>query len=413
MLGIGLACEPKQAATALEAAIAELRKLAEEPVGDAELTKAVEYTKGRLLLGLESTSALCEYAGQQLLLQGQILEPEELVARIESVDAAQVRALAGAAARLGSARRGRRTVPQRDEASRRRSRDARVSDLRAVSLERTLVLVKPDGVQRRLVGEVIGRFERRGLHLVALKLMRIDRALAERHYARARGKPFFDGLVVFITSAPVVAMVWEGADAVAQVRAMMGATNPTAAAPGSIRGDLAVNIGNNVVHGSDSPGRGAEEVALFFTPDELIEWSAVDTDVGQRLSAGLRAVVVGAVRAAAPRRMRRRRQRHASNAAMPSAGNRKLGRRRRLERRSRTEATEVVERPDAQDRLGENVLARDQPEHARVAREVAVVAHDEILVRRDGDRLRRRGGLAVDHAAVLERRPRLAAGTAR
>jgi nucleoside-diphosphate kinase len=152
-----------------------------------------------------------------------------------------------------------------------------MSDLRAVSLERTLVLVKPDGVQRRLVGEVITRFERRGLHLVALKLLCIDRLLAERHYAEHTGKPFFDGLVAFITSAPVVAMVWEGADAVAQVRAMMGATNPTAAAPGSIRGDLAVNIGNNVVHGSDSPGRGAEEVALFFTPDELIEWSGVDT----------------------------------------------------------------------------------------------------------------------------------------
>jgi nucleoside-diphosphate kinase len=152
-----------------------------------------------------------------------------------------------------------------------------MSDLPAVSLERTLVLVKPDGVQRRLVGEVITRFERRGLHLVALKLMRVDRDLAERHYAEHTGKPFFDGLVAFITSGPVVAMVWEGADAVAQVRAMMGATNPTAAAPGSIRGDLAVNIGNNVVHGSDSPGRGAEEVALFFTPDELIEWNAVDS----------------------------------------------------------------------------------------------------------------------------------------
>ncbi|MGA7989485.1 MAG: nucleoside-diphosphate kinase [Candidatus Dormiibacterota bacterium] len=145
-----------------------------------------------------------------------------------------------------------------------------------MSLERTLVLVKPDGVQRRLVGEVITRFERRGLHLVGLKLLRIDRALAERHYAEHVGKPFFDGLVVFITSAPVVAMVWEGDDAVAQVRAMMGATNPSTASPGSIRGDLAVNIGNNVVHGSDSPGRGAEEVALFFTPDELIEWNAVD-----------------------------------------------------------------------------------------------------------------------------------------
>jgi nucleoside-diphosphate kinase len=152
-----------------------------------------------------------------------------------------------------------------------------VSDFRAVSLERTLVLVKPDGVQRHLVGEVIARLERRGLHLVALKLMRIDQDLAQRHYAEHRGKPFFDGLIDFITSSPVVAMVWEGDDAVAQVRAVMGATNPSAAAPGSIRGDLAVNIGNNVVHGSDSPGRAAEEVALFFAPAELIEWSAADT----------------------------------------------------------------------------------------------------------------------------------------
>jgi nucleoside-diphosphate kinase len=145
-----------------------------------------------------------------------------------------------------------------------------------VSVERTLVLVKPDGVQRRLIGEVITRFERRGLHLVGLKLLRIDAELAERHYGEHRGKPFFAGLVAFITSAPVVAMVWEGDDAVAQVRSMMGATNPSAAAPGSIRGDLAVSIGNNVVHGSDSPGRGAEEIALFFQPDELIEWSGVD-----------------------------------------------------------------------------------------------------------------------------------------
>ena len=146
-----------------------------------------------------------------------------------------------------------------------------------MSLERTLVLVKPDGVQRRLIGEVIGRFERRGLHLVALKMLRIDRALAERHYAEHQGKPFFAGLVDFITSAPVVAMVWEGDDAVAQVRSMMGATNPSAAAPGSMRGDLAVSSGNTVVHGSDSPGRGAEEVALFFQPAELIEWSGVDS----------------------------------------------------------------------------------------------------------------------------------------
>jgi nucleoside-diphosphate kinase len=146
-----------------------------------------------------------------------------------------------------------------------------------VSVERTLVLVKPDGVQRRLIGAVITRFEQRGLHLVALRMLRIDRDLAERHYAEHRGKPFFAGLVAFITSAPVVAMVWEGDDAVAQVRSMMGATNPSAAAPGSVRGDLAVSIGNNVVHGSDSPERGAEEVALFFEPSDLLEWSAADT----------------------------------------------------------------------------------------------------------------------------------------
>ena len=142
------------------------------------------------------------------------------------------------------------------------------------------MLVKPDGVQRRLVGEVIGRFERRGLHLVALKMLHVDRDRAERHYAEHRGKPFFDGLVDFITSSPVVAMVWEGDDAVAQVRAMMGATNPSAAAPGSIRGDLAVNIGNNVVHGSDAPARGVDEIALFFTPDELIEWSETGATTG-------------------------------------------------------------------------------------------------------------------------------------
>ncbi len=146
-----------------------------------------------------------------------------------------------------------------------------------MSIERTLVLVKPDGVQRRLIGALITRFEQRGLHLVALRMLRMDRDLAERHYAEHRGKPFFAGLVEFITSAPVVAMVWEGEDAVTQVRSMMGATNPSAAAPGSIRGDLAVSIGNNVVHGSDSPERGAEEVALFFEPADLLEWNATDT----------------------------------------------------------------------------------------------------------------------------------------
>ena len=141
-----------------------------------------------------------------------------------------------------------------------------------MSTERTLVLVKPDGVQRGLVGEVIARFERRGLHLVAMRMLLMDRALAERHYAEHVGKPFFDGLVRFITAAPVVAMVWQGPGAVALVRSVMGATDPRNSAPGTIRGDLAVSIGANVVHGSDSPGRAGEEIALFFDPASLVEW---------------------------------------------------------------------------------------------------------------------------------------------
>ena len=138
--------------------------------------------------------------------------------------------------------------------------------------ERTLVLVKPDGVQRALVGEMIGRFERRGLHLVGLRLLQIDRPLAERHYAEHQGKPFFESLVAFITSSPVVAMVWEGPGAVALVRTMMGATNPLDAAPGTIRGDHAVHIGANVVHGSDSLSRAAEEIDLFFAATDLVDW---------------------------------------------------------------------------------------------------------------------------------------------
>jgi nucleoside-diphosphate kinase len=141
-----------------------------------------------------------------------------------------------------------------------------------MSAERTLVLVKPDGVQRGLVGEVIGRLERRGLHLVGLKEMRMDEALASRHYAEHVGKPFYRALVDFITSGPVVAMVWEGPGAVSMVRSMMGATNPADAAPGTIRGDLAVAIATNVVHGSDSVERALVEVGLFFVAGELVEW---------------------------------------------------------------------------------------------------------------------------------------------
>ena len=133
-----------------------------------------------------------------------------------------------------------------------------------MTVERTLVLVKPDGVQRGLVGDVIARLERRGLHLVGLKLMRIDEALAARHYAEHVAKPFYPGLVRFITSAPVVAMVWEGPGAVALVRSTMGATDPAASAPGTIRGDLGIETTENLVHGSDSHESAAREIALFF-----------------------------------------------------------------------------------------------------------------------------------------------------
>jgi nucleoside-diphosphate kinase len=140
--------------------------------------------------------------------------------------------------------------------------------------ERTLVLVKPDAVQRGLIGEVVGRLERRGLHPVAMKLMTVTSDMAGQHYAEHREKPFFSGLVEFITSSPVLAMVWEGPGAVAVVRAMMGATNPQSSAPGTIRGDLAVSLAMNVVHGSDSVDSAAREVAIFFAPDELIDWDS-------------------------------------------------------------------------------------------------------------------------------------------
>ena len=140
-------------------------------------------------------------------------------------------------------------------------------------MERTLVLIKPDGVQRGLVGVIIGRFERRGLKLVGLKLIQIDEALARKHYAVHDGKPFFVGLIKYITSAPVIAMVWEGPKAIEVVRRTMGATKPEEAVPGSIRADFAVVIGRNLVHGSDRPETAAHEVALFFSEGELLDWS--------------------------------------------------------------------------------------------------------------------------------------------
>lgn len=141
-----------------------------------------------------------------------------------------------------------------------------------MAMERTLVLVKPDGVQRGLAGAVLSRFERRGLKLIGLKLMQVDEALADRHYAEHVGKPFFAGLRDFITSSPLVAAVFEGENAVQIARGTMGATNPADAAPGTIRADFAVDLGRNVVHGSDSPESGEREALLFFDEAELVSW---------------------------------------------------------------------------------------------------------------------------------------------
>ncbi len=144
--------------------------------------------------------------------------------------------------------------------------------------ERTFVMVKPDGVKRGLIGEIVSRFEDRGLKLVAGKFMRIDRDLAEEHYGEHEGKPFFEGLVDFITSGPVFAMVWEGQDAVRQVRHMMGETDPAESPAGTIRGDLGLDLGRNVIHASDheDPGSNEREIELFFDDDELLDYDRPD-----------------------------------------------------------------------------------------------------------------------------------------
>jgi len=145
--------------------------------------------------------------------------------------------------------------------------------------ERTFVMVKPDGVQRGLIGEIVGRFEDRGLKLVGAKFMRIDRELAEQHYDEHEDKPFFEDLVGFITSGPVMAMVWEGQDAVAQIRTMMGETDPAESAPGTVRGDFGLDLGRNVIHGSDTEEGSAErEIDLFFDADELLDYERVDEE---------------------------------------------------------------------------------------------------------------------------------------
>jgi nucleoside-diphosphate kinase len=139
-------------------------------------------------------------------------------------------------------------------------------------IERTLVLIKPDGVQRLLVGRILARYEERGLKIAGLKLVHVDRSLAERHYAAHREKPFFGGLVEFITSAPLVAVALDGPNAIAVVRAINGATRPHEAAPGTIRGDFALETAQNIVHASDGPDAAAEELALWFRAGELLDY---------------------------------------------------------------------------------------------------------------------------------------------
>ncbi len=143
-------------------------------------------------------------------------------------------------------------------------------------MQRTLVLLKPDCVQRRLIGALIQRFEAKGLRLVALKFVKASRDLAEKHYAVHKGKPFYDSLLSFLTSGPTVAIVWEGREAVAVVRGLMGPTDGTKAAPATIRGDFALSVQNNLIHGSDSTENAAAEIDLWFTPAELISYTATD-----------------------------------------------------------------------------------------------------------------------------------------
>ncbi len=136
-------------------------------------------------------------------------------------------------------------------------------------MERTLVLVKPDAMQRGLAGEILSRLERRGLRVVALRLLQMDEAMARRHYAEHEGKPFYEGLISYITACPIIAAVFEGSGAVEVVRKTIGATNPAEAEPGTIRGDLALETGRNLIHGSDSPQSAKREIDLFFREDEL------------------------------------------------------------------------------------------------------------------------------------------------
>ena len=139
-------------------------------------------------------------------------------------------------------------------------------------MEKTLVLVKPDGVQRGLIGEIISRLEKRGLRLIGAKFIQVSQQLAEEHYGIHQGKPFYESLLAYITSSPVMAMAWDGPDAIAAVRQTMGATRPTEAAPGSVRHDFGLEVGRNLTHASDSVENGQKEVALWFSDKELVDW---------------------------------------------------------------------------------------------------------------------------------------------
>jgi nucleoside-diphosphate kinase len=141
-------------------------------------------------------------------------------------------------------------------------------------MEKTFIAIKPDGVQRKLVGEIIRRFEAKGFNLVGLKLMNVSRELAEEHYSVHRERPFFNSLIDFITSSPVVAMVWEGEGVVASARKLIGATNPLAADLGTIRGDFGISIGRNLIHASDAIETAQREIALWFKPEELVSWQS-------------------------------------------------------------------------------------------------------------------------------------------
>ena len=139
-------------------------------------------------------------------------------------------------------------------------------------MQQTFLAIKPDGVQRGLIGKIISRLEEKGFKLIGMKLMKVSNELAEKHYGEHKDKPFFKGLVSFITSGPIVAMVWEGKNIISALRKMMGKTNPLDAELGTVRGDFAIDIGKNVVHGSDSEESAKREIALFFREDELIKW---------------------------------------------------------------------------------------------------------------------------------------------